>query len=339
MYNSFYGFSRQPFNLSPDPERVFMSETHKEGLAILQYGVVAKKGFLVLTGAVGTGKTTLLQSLTKNLEGNVQCCLLNNPTLSRDEFLSYLAHKYDLPWEGSKTLFLLAFSEFLKQCSERKERVLLIVDEAHVMPVDLLEEIRLLSNQDMTGGDIFSIFLVGQPELNDHLSAERLLPLRQRIGIRFHLDHFTPEATEQYIAFRLRSAGAKHLNLFTENALELIHTVSHGTPRLINIVCDHALLTGFAENKQVIDTAVIQECVDELHFPGESSPLPIATGEKKLYFSSSLLRSLIVIASLLVVGLVLLEIFPASRESSPLGYLLPEDWLLRIHHLYDFIGG
>jgi general secretion pathway protein A len=338
MYKRFYEFTRQPFDLNPDPERVFMSETHKEGLAILRYGVVAKKGFLVLTGAVGTGKTTLLQALTHSLEGNIHCCLLTNPTLSRDEFFSFLAHQYNLPWEDNKALFLIEFSKFLKECSEKKEQVLLIVDEAHVIPVDLLEEIRLLSNQDLTGGDVFSIFLVGQPELNAHLSDDRLLPLRQRIGIRFHLDLFTRDVTVQYVVYRLRTAGAKHLDIFTEEALTLIHRVSKGTPRLINIVCDHALLTGFADEKTVIDETVIRECVDELHFPGESNPLPVAVEQKTVTFVWWLGLSVLV-GCLLVTGVVILEIVPSTRVYSPLHTVAPENWLRWLHQLYENIGG
>jgi len=338
MYKRFYGFTRQPFDLNPDPERVFMSETHKEGLAILRYGVVAKKGFLVLTGAVGTGKTTLLQALTYSLEGDVHCCLLTNPTLSRDEFFAFLAHQYNLSWTENKALFLIEFSKFLEECSAKKEQVLLIVDEAHVIPVDLLEEIRLLSNQDTTGGDVFSIFLVGQPELNAHLSNDRLLPLRQRIGIRFHLDLFTRDVTVQYVVYRLRAAGAKHLDIFTDEALTLVHKVSKGTPRLINIVCDHALLTGFADEKTVIDETVIRECVDELHFPGESNPLPVAVEQKKTSLAGWL-GMFVLVGSMLALGVIILEIIPATRVYSPLNNMVPENWLLWLHQLYEYIGG
>ena len=339
MYKRFYGFTRPPFDLNPDPERVFMSETHQEGLAILKYGVVARKGFLVLTGPVGTGKTTLLQALTNSLEGNVHCCLLTNPTLSRDEFFVLLAHEYGLPWKKNKALFLIQFAEFLKECSARKEQVLLIVDEAHVISVDLLEEIRLLSNQDITGGDVFSIFLVGQPELNAHLSNERLLPLRQRIGIRFHLDLFTRDVTAQYVAYRLRSAGAKHLDIFTDEALTLIHKVSKGTPRLINIVCDHALLTGYANENWVIDEAVIRECVNELHFPGEANPLPVSVEQKKYSRLCCVLSWFVLIGGLLLTAMIALEVVPVTRTYSPLKNVLPENWLQWLHQLYEIIGG
>ena len=335
MYKRFYGFTRAPFDLSPDPKRVFMSWTHKEGLAVLEYGVVGKKGFLVLTGEVGTGKTTLLQALAQSLGDNVHTCLLNNPKLSRDEFFSYLAHEYGLSWEGNKALFLIELAKFFKECGRKKERVLFIIDEAHVIPIAQMEEIRLLSNQDPTGGDIFSIFLVGQPELDAHLKDERLLPLLQRIGIRFHLERFTRDITVQYIIFRLRMAGAKHLDIFTEDALTLIHTVSRGTPRLINIICDHALLTGFADDQPVIDADMIRECVDELQLPGAEAVLK-GVGEqsknKKLYLAG-------IVGGIVLLILLVLEIVPATRSFSPLGALLPQEWLLPLHNLFGRIGG
>jgi len=276
MYTKYYGLAKKPFALTPDPAVVFLSETHQEGLAILKYGILSKKCFLVLTADVGSGKTTLLQALVNALEHDVHLCLLNNPILHRDEFFSFIAKKLDLPWDGNKAMFLIEFGNLLKKCYDRNERVLLIFDEAHVLPVDLLEEIRLLSNLEEQGQDVLSIFLVGQPELNERMSDDRLLPLRQRIGIRFHLQRFTPDETRQYILFRLRSAGARHLNIFSNEAMALIHKMSHGTPRLINIICDHALLTGFAENKPVVGPDLIAESVDDLHFPGEGNPLPVA---------------------------------------------------------------
>ncbi len=280
MYTKYFGLARKPFALTPDPSVVFLSETHQEGLAILKYGILSKKCFLVLTADVGSGKTTLLQALVNALEQDVHLCLLNNPILHRDEFFSYIAKKLGLQWDGNKAMFLIEFGNLLKKCFENDERVLLIFDEAHVLPVDLLEEIRLLSNLEEKGQDVLSIFLVGQPELNERMSDDRLLPLRQRIGIRFHLHRFTQDETRQYILFRLRSAGARHLNIFSEEAMAMIHKMSQGTPRLINIICDHALLTGFAESKPVIGAELIEESVDDLHFPGEENPLPVAASAK-----------------------------------------------------------
>lgn len=328
MYTKYYGLSKKPFSLTPDPATVFMSETHQEGLAILKYGILSKKCFLVLTADVGSGKTTLLHALVSSLEHDVHLCMLNNPILYRDEFFSYIAKKLGLNWDGNKAMFLIEFGNLLKQAYQRDERVLLIFDEAHVLPVDLLEEIRLLSNLEEKGQDVLSIFLVGQPELNERMSDDRLLPLRQRIGIRFHLSRFSLDETRQYILFRLRNAGARHLNLFTEEAVAAIHRVSQGTPRLINIICDHALLTGFAESKPTIGADLIEESVNDLHFPGEDNPLPVAR-------PSTARRSPLLMGGMAVLGVLVvllgLEMVPATRDISPLGRVLPASLLQFLH--------
>jgi general secretion pathway protein A len=259
----------------------------------------------------------------------VHLCLLNNPILRRDEFFSFIATKLGLHWDGNKAMFLIEFGNLLKDCFNRDERVLLIFDEAHVLPVDLLEEIRLLSNLEEKGQDVLSIFLVGQPELNERMSDDRLLPLRQRIGIRFHLHRFTLDETRQYILFRLRHAGARHLNIFPEEAIALIHRVSQGTPRLINIICDHALLTGFAESKPVIGAELIEESIDDLHFPGEENPLPVAKPSRPGGVRR-VLRYGFAALGLLVV-LFFMEALPSTRSISPLGRMLPESWLQYLH--------
>ena len=329
MYTKYYGLTKKPFALTPDPSAVFMSDTHQEGLAILKYGILSKKCFLVLTADVGSGKTTLLQALVDSLDEDVHLCLLNNPILSRDEFFSYIANKFGLKWDGNKAMLLIEFGLFLQQCYKNEEKVLLIVDEAHVLPVDLLEEIRLLSNLEEQGQDVLSIFLVGQPELNERMSDDRLLPLRQRIGIRFHLNRFDLEETRQYVLFRLRSAGARHLNIFSEEAIVMIHNASQGTPRLINIIGDHALLTGFADNKPVIGVELIRESIDDLHFPGEDTPLPVAQPAQTEGIRVTLLCGLGVVGICLI--FLLLEILPMTREFSLLSKMLPESWLQYLH--------
>jgi general secretion pathway protein A len=330
MYTKYYGLTKKPFDLTPNPDAVFMSDTHQEALAILKYGVLSRKSFLVLTAEVGIGKTTLLQALVDSLDMEVHVCMLNNPILHRDEFFAYLAEQYQVPWEGNKGLFLLEFEKFLQRCHKRQERVLLIVDEAHVLPIDLLEEVRLLSNMDVKGQDVLSIFLVGQPELNEQMRHERLLPLRQRIGIRFHLNLFSPEETRQYILFRLRTAGARHLNVFNDEAIAVIHRVSRGTPRLINIVCDHALLSGFAENKPVIGPDLIEECVRELHFPGEDNPLPVTSGRIHRVQTKHVVLVSAVLAAVVLV-MLLLELVPQTNGLSPLDKIVPDSWVQLLH--------
>ncbi|MCL1985339.1 MAG: AAA family ATPase [Betaproteobacteria bacterium] len=332
MYTKYYGLTKKPFALTPDPSVVFMSETHQEGLAILKYGILSKKCFLVLTADVGAGKTTLLHALVSSLEQDIHLCILNNPILRRDEFFSYIAQKLGLTWDGNKALFLVEFDKLLKECHRKNERVLLIFDEAHVFPVDLLEEIRLLSNLEEQGQDILSIFLVGQPELNERMSDDRLLPLRQRIGIRFHLSRFSLPETRQYILFRLRHAGARHLNIFSNDAIAEVHRVSQGTPRLINIICDHALLSGFAENKPMINAKLIVESVDELHFPGEEKAVPVVSRQARTA-SMHLLGMCGGGAVVLLLVLVVMEVLPDTRDISLLGKVLPESLLQYLHFL------
>jgi general secretion pathway protein A len=283
MYTSYYGLTKKPFDLIPHPSMLFMSEVHQEAIAILRYGVIDRKGFLLLTGDVGTGKTTLLQKLINSLDTQVHVCFITNPTLSESDFYHYLAAEYLLDnYDGNKAKFIINFARFLKKCREKNERVLLIIDEAHVLPQQLFEEIRLLSNQKYEEYGILSIFLVGQPELNDRLGTDRLLPLRQRIGIRFHLKPFSRNETVDYVLYRLRKAGAQRLDIFSKEALQMIHDESMGIPRLINIICDQALLSGFAESKTQINLDTVKETVQELHIPGEETALPLpARAHKK----------------------------------------------------------
>lgn len=302
MYQEFYLLNKKPFDLAPDPGMVFMSEAHQEATAIFRYGVLERKGFLLLTGQVGTGKTTLLQLLMESLDSHVHLCMVANPTLDVREFLYLLAAKFGIEgFDGNKARFLITFSAFLKECREKGEQVLLVIDEAHVLPIDILEEIRLLSNQEYQEYGVLSIFLVGQPELRERLNTERLLPLRQRIGIQYHLKPFTAAETADYITFRLRRAGS-HAHLFTSEALALIHDGCEGTPRLINVACDHALITGYAENKRVIDAKTAKECLEEL---GITHRAPSAKGRwKKSGRAMLTARTTTMTAGLLIVLLV-----------------------------------
>jgi general secretion pathway protein A len=270
MYRKFYGLKQQPFQLAPAWDIVYLSESHKEGLATLRYGVISDKGFLLLTGGVGSGKTTLLNHLVNMLYGKVQVCVLNNPTLRRDEFFHYIGEQLGFDYKGNKSKFISQFSHHLNKYENLKGKVLLIIDEAQAFPIELLEEIRLLSNH-ASERSVFSIFLIGQPELQEKLAHPQLLPLRQRIGIRYHLEPLTREDTAQYISFRLNKAGAINSAIFTTGAIDCIHEASQGTPRLINIICDHALVSGFTEDKNQIDRNIVVECLKQIRLQGEDS--------------------------------------------------------------------
>jgi len=254
----------------PKVDALFLGETHKEGLAVLQYGVISNKGFLLLTGGVGTGKTTLINCLAASLKMSENLCLISNPNLDVVEFYHYFAARIGQQFDGNKALFLLAFAEYLKKCSTTEKKILLIIDEAHALPIEVLEEIRLLANLSAEYPTTLSIFLVGQPELLDRLAEKRLLPLRQRISMRFHLEPFSREDTEQYILFRLNAAGAQQGALFTRKAIDAVDQAAEGIPRVINIICDHALLTGFSRSELRIDHTIIRECVEQQKLPGDT---------------------------------------------------------------------
>lgn len=306
MYKRYYGLLRNPFELIPDSATLFLSETHKEGLATLRYGILSKKGFLLLTGGVGTGKTTLINVLVKSIKPIVNVCVLSNPLLSSSEFFVYIASELGLPFTD-KVTFLRDFSDFLKKKQKKYHRTLLIFDEAQALSIELLEEIRLLSNLTADNLDALSIFLVGQPELLDQLAAERLLPLRQRIGIRFHLEPFALEDTIQYILFRLNRAGAKNPQIFSEKAMEIIFQTTHGNPRLINVLCDHALLSGFSQEKLTIKEDIILECIQELNLPGDTTTFDLMPLSKKKRRKRSLVVLLIVLS---IVVLAVIFAFP-----------------------------
>jgi general secretion pathway protein A len=268
MYCKFYGLSQKPFELAPARNLVYLSEAHREGIATLRYGVIADKGFLLLTGGVGSGKTTLLNNLLGMLKNQVQVCVINNPTLSRDEFFHYLGSKLNIKYNGNKSEFILRFSNLLDKDAKKKGKVLLIIDEAQTFPIELLEEIRLLSNHSGER-NVFSIFLIGQPELQKKLAHPQLLPLRQRIGIRYHLEALTRDDTAQYISYRLNKAGVANPAIFTTEAIGCIHEASMGNPRLINVICDHALISGFAQDMIRIDRDVVFECLKQIRLQGE----------------------------------------------------------------------
>jgi len=270
MYQKYFGLNKKPFDLSPDSELIYLSDSHREALAMLRYGIVEDKGFVMLTGGVGTGKTTLLNSLLKSLPDEVRFCLLNNPTLTRQEFYSFLSGTLGLTYDGDKGEFILRFTELLEQSARDRKKILLVIDEAQAFSLRLLEELRLLSN--LAGErNVLSIFLVGQPELQEVLASSRLLPLRQRIGISYHLRELDRDDTAQYIAYRLNRTGAANPTLFTDTAVAAIHRASHGNPRLINIICDHALISAFAADARQVDEHMVESSIQDVSLAGETT--------------------------------------------------------------------
>ena len=222
MYTEFYHLEEKPFNLTPSSRFLYLSENHKEALALLSYGVMERKGFILLTGEVGTGKTTIIQALLANLEKNVQYVHLTNPMMSSEDFIHYLASSVfnKRVHFRSKGDFLLEFEDYLRVCMQHQRNFLLIIDEAQTLSFRLLEEIRLLSNMESGDEKLINIFLVGQPELNEKLCEPRCRALLQRIACRFHIPPLNREETGKYVSTRLKVAGARNgVEVFQKGAV------------------------------------------------------------------------------------------------------------------------
>ena len=278
MYHAFYGLDRKPFQISADPEFLWLGPKHKEGLAILVYGVSDNKGFLVMSGGVGTGKTTLIHALLKQLDDSVVVASVPDPGLELIEFYRFIAASYGMKGKyESKVDFLFAFEDFLKKMYDEGRIVLLIIDEAQRCSSAMLEEIRLLSNIEIPEQKLLNIFFVGQEEFYNLLADPRNRALKQRITINYHLKTLSLEETQMLIDYRLKVAGASR-SIFDAKAVERIYFHSQGHPRRINIICDHALLTGFVDNRPTIGADIIDECAIELMLPGERQPPEVDMG-------------------------------------------------------------
>jgi general secretion pathway protein A len=272
MYNAFFGFSESPFSLSPDPAFFYRSERHEEALANLVYGVQARKGFIVLSGEVGTGKTTMLECLRDYLEANfIEFAFLFNSRINVEQFFEMIAYDLDLPCSRtSKTEVLFALNTLLVEQAQDGKTVVLIVDEAHNLEWEVLEEIRLLGNLENRNGKLLQIVLAGQPELDRKLDAPNLRQLKQRVVLRCNLMPFALREAVEYIDSRLSRVGMPDQQVFSEELMSEIHLRAQGIPRVINGVCDNMLLTAFAMETKVCTVEMLDEvCRDmRLDWPG-----------------------------------------------------------------------
>jgi len=272
MYLSFYGLREKPFNTTPDPRFLYPTPGHQEALAQLLYGVEERKGFIVLTAEVGTGKTTLLQALLQRLSPDTKVAFVFNSTLPFEEILEYALEDFGITTTGSsQAQRLFALNNFLIERLRTGQNTVLILDEAQNLDAKTLEQVRLLSNFETPTGKLLQLLLVGQPELHTNLQQPELRQLRQRIGLRCRLPVLTSEETRHYIRYRLRVAGAQDPILFTDRATMHISRYAGGIPRVINIVCDHCLLIGFAEQQRRIGPDIVEQALEYLEEGEQSS--------------------------------------------------------------------
>ncbi len=264
MYLEHFGLQLKPFQISTDPKFLYLGEKHQEALAVLKYGIQDNKGFLLLTGDVGTGKTTLLNALVDSLEEDVLVAMVPDPGLTKMDFFNFIADSFGMNrYFAGKGEFLIYLRRFLTDLNRQRRQALLIIDECQHLSQKLLEEIRLLSNIEKAESKLINIFFVGQSEFNDSILKPQNRAIRQRITINYNISPLSETETDEYIRFRLDVAGAM-TTIFTPRAIEEIYRFSNGYPRLINIICDQALLTGFVKERGHVDEQIVAECANEL---------------------------------------------------------------------------
>lgn len=266
MYCKFYGLKERPFNVTSDPAFFFLSNKHREALAHLHYGVSQRKGIIVLTGEIGTGKTTLCRFFLSELDKKVKTAFILNPRFSETQLLEAIVADFGINSPNKGKLELVRqLNNFLLNESGCGNNVVLIIDEAQNLKPNLLEQIRLLSNIETEKEKLLQVILVGQPELNARLNLYELRQLRQRIMVRYHILPLEHREIANYIEHRLNIAGLVGGIEFNREAIEGISNFSAGTPRLINMICDRALLAGFAAETKSIDQNIINKCLEELN--------------------------------------------------------------------------
>jgi general secretion pathway protein A len=280
MYREHFGLVRLPFEMTPDPAFLYLGESHREGLATLVYGVRAGKGFVMLTGEVGTGKTTLLHALLSQLQGDTASAFIFNPRLEPLDFFRVLFDEYEIKEAcRTKAEYLLRLNHFLIERLGRNQKTLLIIDEAQQLSPTMLEEVRLLSNLETPTSKLLQIMLVGQPELNDMLARPELRQLRQRIVLRHQLRPFDERELDAYVDERLTLAGYTGKGIFKRSARREIFRVTGGVPRVVNIVCDGALLAGYARGETSLGAEVIREVSRDLQLTGDVGEFAVGPAE------------------------------------------------------------
>jgi general secretion pathway protein A len=265
MYKDFYGLREYPFNMTPDPQFLFLSKNHRVALDVLRFGIQERKGVLVMTGEIGAGKTTVCRSLLRSLDANTKTALLLNPSLSDSQILKTICDEFKLqPAKTTKKDLYDTLNAFLLRELAANHNVVLIVDEAQNLRPRALEQIRLLSNLETEKEKLLQIILVGQPELAKLLHRDDLIQLKQRVALRHHIPPLAWEEVGEYIQHRLEVAGGAGRIRWTDGALLLIRRYSRGVPRLINVLCDKALLAGYVAESYTIDAGYVQRGIEDI---------------------------------------------------------------------------
>ena len=285
MYESFYGFKEKPFNINPDPDYLYMSGAHEKAYTYLEYAIAENKAFVVITGEIGSGKTTLINFLLRKIPQDINVGILNNTNVLPLQFIKMICQEFELTVDGlDKAGMLDTLHQFLlKQFAERK-RVVLIIDEAQNLPSKSIEETRLLSNLEAEKHHLIQIILMGQPELKYKLQRKDLEQFAQRVTVSNHLEGLKKEEVHQYIHHRLKVGGANNLDIFNNEAIEAIYKYSQGIPRIINIICDTALVHGYADDIKIIDRKIVEEVIETREIGGR---LPSVTENAKTHLPPS----------------------------------------------------
>ena len=265
MYEQFYGLRERPFDLTPNPRYLVLTAAHREALSNLEYAVASRKGVTLLLGEAGSGKTTIIRAAIGRQVERVHCVHVNNPALTRNEFVEMLARRFDLSdaARNSKTALLLELEVLLQQRFERGETTVLMIDEAQSLSMELLEEIRLLANIETNDQKLLSLVLAGQPELGALLDNPSLRQLKQRVALRCELRPLTMQEGLGYLAGRVRAAGGDPSRVFTREGAVLLHERAGGIPRTMNVIADNALITGFARGQAPVTRAIVTEVSDD----------------------------------------------------------------------------
>ena len=278
MYESFFGLAERPFDLTPNPKFIFLTACHREALSVVHYGITGRKGITLLIGDAGTGKTTVVRTALAALDQpDARCVYVSNPTLTRSEFYEFLAVGFGLEAGAgaSKARFLVEFERYLAGRNRAGLITALVIDEAQSLSFELLEEVRLLANLETLTDKLLPVVLAGQPELADRLDLPDLRQLKQRVALRADLEPLDLRHAAAYVAGRIRRAGGDPLAVFTRDAIVMIHEKSGGVPRTISVICDNAMLAGFASGTKPIRRDIVEEVVRDLRLDRPVAPAPL----------------------------------------------------------------